>query len=266
MTRAIGPAPAHIAPTATPPRSATRQTKPSEEAGFAHQLLTLMQPRAATPTVPIPQRPQPASPDSETKAARSDEEPNDDAHVETNEAASPTTHTASAPSGSSAPTAQAPSSSTTHIAASPTDNSAAVDGTITALAGWIAMKGQLDAPDTNLDAGQIGSSETKSARSATFTHAATRSDRSPIVPPVMSRPSRDTRATEPEPARETHAANDSSGSDTQEMESQLRPDAGPEQRDTHTVRCRAPTSRGRDGARALECATGGGCGTQRERS
>ncbi len=217
MTRAIGPAPVHIAPTATPSRPATRQTKSSEETGFAHQLLTLLQPRAATPTAPTPRRLPATSPGSETEEPRSNEGSNEAPHAGANGASSPTPHAASAPSGQSVPTAQAPSSSTAHTATSPTDNSAAVDGTITALAGWIAMKGELDTHDANLDGGHTASSETKSSQSSTLTQAANNSNRSPIALPAMSRPSHDAHVTEP--VRETRAAGDSSTSDPQEPES-----------------------------------------------
>jgi hypothetical protein len=92
-----------------------------------------------------------------------------------------------------------------------------VDGTITALAGWIAMKGELDTHDANLDGGHIASSETKSSQSSTLTQASNSSARSPIVLPAMSRPSHDAHVTEP--ARETRAAGDSSTSDPQGPES-----------------------------------------------
>jgi hypothetical protein len=220
MSHAISPAALHVTPPAPPPNP--RQTKSTEEAGFAHQLLALLQPRAATPTTPKRSPPTPSGQDPEEP--QDDGKSSDDSHAATTAAPSSTIHAAGASSTQSGSMAQTPAASAAHATPSPTDNPAAVDGNITALAGWIAMKAELENHVATLDAGHIASSEPKASASPSLSQAANSSDRSRSVPSAVSPPSREGHASEA--VRESpRATSASSTSDTPEMESSSAPQA-----------------------------------------
>jgi hypothetical protein len=225
MTRPIGAVPVHATPTTTPSRQTTRQTKPSEDSAFAHQLLTALQPRAATSTAPTPRRAPIQSTKPETEEPGDEEGSNDNSRPTPSGGDSPAAHTSTAPGAQSGTPTQSTTVSTPHAGPSATDSAVAVDGSITGLAGWIAMRAELDAHEADFDAGHIASSETKSSQSPSLTQAQSSSDRSGSVAPAMSRSSRDANPTEP--VRGTaHGASDSSAPDTQEMEPSDTPPAG----------------------------------------